>query len=401
MMRIAIVTSPFGALPPTGIGAVEKLWFNMGVVFAGLGHEVTFYCKGAERGCPLGSGYSFRSVRGYERTGRLISDLPLDLFYSYRALVKLAPCDVLVMNTFFTPLLGPLFRRKFKVAVYNVQRYPKGQLKWYTGVDRFSCVSQAVAKAAIEQAPKLADRIKVINNPVDTGAFRGRFASSVSDKSGAACCRSNETVPSSSLEGFVIGYSGRIHPEKGLDLLVKAYAVLCQNNDQLRLRLIGPRTVAQGGGGEAYVATLERLAGGATIEWVDPIADAKQLADEIGQCDIFCYPSVAERGETFGVAPLEAMAVGCATIVSALDCFQDFVEDGVTGLVFDHRSTRPDEALAEKIEFLLHHADVRERVACAGARVAHDRFNTERIAREYLSDFADLLHNKSVSVKKS
>ena len=216
-MKIAIITSPFGTLPPTGIGAVEKRWYNMGVVFAGSGHEVTFYCKRAEHEYMSGVGYSFGSVHGYQRTGHLVSDLLLDLFYSFRALVRLTRCDVLIMNTFFTPLLGPLFRRKFKVAVYNVARYPKGQLKWYTGVDRFSCVSQAVAKAAIEQAPKLADRIKVINNPVDTGAFRGRFASSVSDKSGVACCRSNEMVPSSSREGFVIGYSGRIHPEKGLE----------------------------------------------------------------------------------------------------------------------------------------------------------------------------------------
>lgn len=394
-MKIAIITSPFGTLPPTGIGAVEKLWYNMGVVFAGSGHEVTFYCKRPERESIPGSGYLFQSLRGYERTGHLISDLLLDLFYSLRALVRLTRCDVLVMNTFFTPLLCPLFRRTFKVAVYNVERYPKGQLKWYTGVDRLSCVSNAIAKAAIDQAPRMANRIKVVNNPVDTVSFRCRFTRSESEKSDISCSTTIENDQCNGHKGHVIGYSGRIHPEKGLDILVKAFALLCIKKHNLRLRLIGPRTVAQGGGGEAYIATLERLAGDLPIEWVDPISNAQRLADEIAKFDIFCYPSVAERGETFGVAPLEAMAVGCATIVSALDCFEDFVADGVTGLVFDHRAMQPAEALAGKIEFLLKHGDVRGRIAREGAKVAHERFSTERIAGEYLADFMELMEKRT------
>jgi glycogen synthase len=39
---------------------------------------------------------------------------------------------------------------------------------------------------------------------------------------------------------------------------------------------------------------------------------------------------VAETGEAFGVAPIEAMAYGCAPLVSNLACFRDFIEDGVT-----------------------------------------------------------------------
>ena len=64
------------------------------------------------------------------------------------------------------------------------------------------------------------------------------------------------------------------------------------------------------------------------------------------------------------------------------------MEDDVTGLVFDHRSARSAEALGEKLEFLLKHVDVRKRIAERGARVAHERFSTERIARQYLADFA-------------
>jgi glycosyltransferase involved in cell wall biosynthesis len=390
-MRISIITSPFGTLPPSGIGAIEKRWHNMGVAFAGLGHEVVFYCKRSEQEYVSGHGYSFRSFTGYKRTGNLPSDLWLDLLYSFRVLIRLSQCDVVVMNTFFTALLCPLFRRKFKVAVYNVARYPKGQLRWYKGVDRLACVSRAVAKVAIEQSPHVANKIKVVNNPVDTVSFRCPSTGSVSEKNHIGC------------KDHVIGYSGRIHPEKGLDLLVKAVVWLRKKNYRLRLRLVGPRTVAQGGGGEAYVEELERLAGDLSIEWVDPISNAHQLADEIANFDIFCYPSVAERGESFGVAPLEAMAVGCATVVSALECFQDFIQDGVTGLVFDHRAARPVEALADKIEFLLKHDDVRKKIAIEGSSLAHNRFSTASIAEEYLRDFELLLAQgeKNARIKHS
>jgi len=393
-MRIAIITSPFGTLPPYGIGAVEKLWYNVATVFAEAGHDVIFYCKQPDREYIAESGILFQNLRGYKRTGHLISDLMLDLFYSFRALMRLTQCDILVMHTFFTPLLCPLFRRKFNAAVYNVARYPKGQLGWYTGIDRLFCVSQAVAKAAIQQAPRMAGKIKVINNPVDTEIFNCRVRSSVSNTS------SNNRSPSMGDDFgvhrncYLIGYSGRIHPEKGLDLLVKAYALLRGKGHCLRLRIIGPRTVAQGGGGEKYVAYLKRLASCYPIEWVDPVTDAVRLAEELAACDIFCYPSMAERGETFGVAPLEAMAVGCATVVSALECFQDFIKDGVTGLVFNHRSIHPDGALADRIEYLIEHADVREKITMEATRLAHDSFSNGRIAREYLNDFELLLQKE-------
>ena len=127
---------------------------------------------------------------------------------------------------------------------------------------------------------------------------------------------------------------------------------------------------------------------------MDPISDASELAKELRTCDVYCYPSIAEQGETFGVAPLEAMAVGCATVVSALECFQDFVDDGVSALVFNHRVDNPAEQLAERIEYFLTNPDSREKVATEGSRVAHTKFSNDHIAKQYLADFHSLLSDK-------
>ena len=78
---------------------------------------------------------------------------------------------------------------------------------------------------------------------------------------------------------------------------------------------------------------------GARVEWPGKIFDPAELAEEYRSSLVFVYPSVAETGEALPVAPLEAMAHGCAPIVSNLPCFRDYIADGVTGFVFDQRGT--------------------------------------------------------------
>lgn len=375
-MEISIITSPFGCLPPSGIGAVERVWYNLALVMAQIGHHVTFYCKRPkDRPMPDVKNIRIVYLKGYDRSGSLLKDICSDLVYSVKAIFMMQQCDALVLNTFWSPLICLFQKYKYQISIYNVARYPKQQFKYFKYIDRLACVSTAVGKALLIQSPRRTHQVKVIFNPVDVSAFAYRPVA----HNGSA---------------FSLCYTGRIHPEKGLDILVQSFAMLRKRYPDIRLSLVGAQTVNLGGGGCEYCDRLNKLAEGALINWVDPISDASQLASEIAKCDIYCYPSVAEYGETFGVAPLEAMAVGRATIVSSLECFTDFVEDGVTGLVFDHQSVDPVEQLASKIEYLITHPDAREAIARAGSRVAHDRFRTERIAQEYLDDFESLLREK-------
>ena len=76
------------------------------------------------------------------------------------------------------------------------------------------------------------------------------------------------------------------------------------------------------------------------------------LAKEIRKGDIFCYPSIAGLGETFGVALLRQW-LRLVPIVSNLDCFKDFIVDNENGLVFDHTDVRCDELLANCFNALI------------------------------------------------
>ena len=329
-MKITVITGPFMSLPPDSIGAVEKLWNSVGQCWLKMGEDVCFICKNPNNHFE----YPNRIyIKGYERTGSWYKDFVLDFIYSAKALRAVKKTDILILNSQWTPILIRFFRKHYKKAIYSVERFPKRQLGFYKiigDVDAFRCCSTAVYNELIDQNPELEHLSWVVPNFIDTGVFYGTQ-------------RELESVPS-------IVYAGRIHREKGLDILVKAINEIDSIlNVKIELSLIGPYDTERGGSGEAYKSELDAMAKNFKIKWEDPIYNPKKLAEEIGKHDIFCYPSIAEKGESFGVAPLEAMGVGLPVILSELECFSDYFEDGKNGFSFDHKAENASSLLAEKI----------------------------------------------------
>jgi glycosyltransferase involved in cell wall biosynthesis len=158
-----------------------------------------------------------------------------------------------------------------------------------------------------------------------------------------------------------------------------------------RLLLCGPTDVARGGSGPEFRGLLQhRLSSAITaarFNLLDPQFNDRTLAGVYQRIQIFCYPSLAEQGETFGVAVAEAMAAGAVPVVSRLACFTDFVRDGENGLVFDH--TAPDAAaqLAAALGRLLADADLRARLATV-ARQDVSVYDYAAYADRLLADFA-------------
>ncbi|WP_372745755.1 glycosyltransferase family 4 protein [Lutibacter sp.] len=376
-MKITIITSPFVYIPPNGYGAVERIWSDMAKEMVHEGHQVTLLSKqfNKQTKTAVTNGVTAKYIKGYAWTGSLKKDLVLDFLYSIRALRALDKTDILVLNTFWSPLLCFFFKRKYLKAVYNIQRFPKGQFKYFKHIDRLSCVSSAVYNELIMQAPTTKSIANVISNPVNTEIFK----------------YSKENL--SENNKFRIVYTGRVHPEKGLTILVKACDLLIDKYPNIELVLVGPRKLSDGGGGDIYIDKLNNLATKFSIIWCDPISDAHLLKKEIDKSSIFCYPSVAEKGETFGVSPLEAMAAGRATVVSGLTCFKDFVVHGENGLIFNHKLNEPELALKDAIELLINNSELRNKLAFNGSQTALN-FSNKKIANSYLKDFEQILNKK-------
>jgi glycosyltransferase involved in cell wall biosynthesis len=375
-MKITIVLGAFLPVPPIMGGAVEKVWFQLGQEFARRGHDVVQISRASPQfpNDEVINGVRHLRVRGFDTPGSLLWLKFLDLIYSIRTMSILPKADIIVTNTFWLPML---LRSSRRGRVYvHVARYPKGQMRFYGNAARLQAPSHAVARAIAREAPQLSSKAKVVPYPAPKSA-------------------SPSAPPPVEQREKMILFVGRVHPEKGVHLLVDAFAGKARTVfANWKLMIVGPVEEKFGGGGNSYHVDLKRRAGeaGDRIIFQGSIFDPVALERLFRWARLFVYPSLAESGESFGLAPLEAMAHGCAVLVSNLECFQDFVQDGRTGFVFDHYSTNPAENLRNKIDNVIADEMLLARVADSGYAKAAE-YSLERVASQFLDDFSSLITN--------
>lgn len=118
-------------------------------------------------------------------------------------------------------------------------------------------------------------------------------------------------------------YVGRVDPEKGLDILLRAFAQLGRDDLQLAIAGCGRHLQALQSLAEAL-----RLDGQAVFTGYVPDADLPRL---LNSSDIFVMPSAAELES---IATLEAMGTGRPLLVAGARALPELVDDGVNGCLF-------------------------------------------------------------------
>jgi glycosyltransferase involved in cell wall biosynthesis len=383
-MRITIVGGFFLPIPALAGGAMEKAWSRLGEMYAERGHTVTQISRrwpGLAREEVVHGVHHLR-LGGYDHRRKLWQNLALDSVWGAKVLFKLPPADILITNTVSLPIVVHQLRPQVGRLVVNLNRFPKGQLRLYGGAARIQAASRAIAVAAVREAPALADRIRIAPNPVEMSAIAAQ----------------ENSVPARADPTVVMGYFGRLHPEKGLARLVAAASRLLSvpGLPPWRLELRGAVSVPHGGGGEAFVNELR--AEGAALRAVDrlriqpPLYDPAALHRAYYGLDVFCYPTLAEHGEALPIAVLEAMAARLPVVVTDLDCFADYVNDGINGLVVQRNHTDPVGRLADALHRMIADANLRRRLGDE-SRKAVALLDDPAVADSHLADYASLLHS--------
>ncbi len=274
-------------------------------------------------------------------------------------------------NTFWLPLLVS-DSSPGKIYVH-VGRYPKGQMRLYGRAARLQTPSSDVADAVKREAPSSAYKVIVIPYPHPQ------------------IISAEAPLPLEKRAKIVL-YVGRVHPEKGVHSLVEAFTRLRRSNfADWKLIIVGSTDSKEGGGGENYFRQLQQSAAVARdrIVFRGPIFDASALEEEFRAARIFAYPSLATHGETFGLAPLEAMTHGCAVLTSDLRCFRDFILPNKTGFVFERGAPDPADSLMVAFRDALSDPGRLEQIARAG-QLKSEEFSRARVADKFLADFESL-----------
>ncbi|MDJ0652837.1 MAG: glycosyltransferase family 4 protein [Xanthomonadales bacterium] len=309
---------------------------------------------------------------GFDQSRFIYWDLLRDFYDGWFTRRRIPSAEVTVFNDLALPMLVGN-RRELGALVVSLNRYPKGQFRFYRHVDLVTCGSRFVADGVTSQAPDFEDRVAVVPSAFEVDDFRAS--------------------PDIPRQRQRILFAGRVHPEKGLETLITAFRKIHRQRPESSLAILGPWEPRQGGGGESYLSGLRGLARDLPVEFLPPRFDISELALAYAEAGVFCLPSIAEQGECLPVAPLEAMAAGCPVVVSNLSCFRDYAEDRRNMLVFDHRAGDADTRLAACIGDIMDSPDLAGALASAGLETA-ERYSLENISAVYLDHFERLLESR-------
>lgn len=173
----------------------------------------------------------------------------------------------------------------------------------------------------------------------------------------------------------VVGCVGRIKfVRKGQEVLVQAAALLKQRGLTAKYLLVGAPAPGNEEHGERLRKLIHDLGLGSDVVLPGELADPKPA---YAAMDIFVLPSA--QAEPFGLVVLEAMAMGCPVVATAIGGPVSIVAEGETGFLVPPGDAK---ALADKLEVLLRDAALRERMAAAGRERLEARFSFANTVNE-------------------
>ena len=192
--------------------------------------------------------------------------------------------------TVHSDLSGDYSNPLIRIAYELIDRFTRRQTSKYIAVSEF--IKRKLVKSGIS-----AKKISVIYNGLDF--------------------RQSKPRPHKRL---VIGSAGRLHPVKGYDLLIQAFAEM--KNKRLRLKIAGVGV---------ELDNLQKLAQdlgvSSRVEFIGFEKDIYKFLDTI---DVYVQSS---KSEGFGLAVVEAMAQAMPVVVTPAGSLREIVKNGKTGYI--------------------------------------------------------------------
>ncbi len=206
--------------------------------------------------------------------------------------------------------------------------------------------------------------VDLIPNGINIGEFEGLHPRGFREKYGISSDR------------FLALFVGRLHEQKGFEVLIRAAKHL-KGEDVCFV------AVGSGHKADEYLKLVDEL-GVENIIFTGEI-DRGELLDAFISSDIFVLPSIFE-GMPYVV--LEAMAAGKPVVASRLPEIAEVVEESGTGILFEKDD---DNSLARAILRLKNDRETARRMGKLGKRLIADRFDWRMVFQQTTETYRKVL----------
>lgn len=172
-------------------------------------------------------------------------------------------------------------------------------------------------------------------------------------------------------------FTGTLTYKKGIFSLLKAWNEVYASHPDATLDIYGK-------GDTAALEVLLTPAARSSVHFKGHVSQ-EVLFSELSAATAAVFPSYSE---CFALAPLEAMAVGCAVINTSRSSGHELVTDKENGLLID-----PDDiqGIADAIKLLLTDDTLRKKIADNGKRTIEQQFNITTSVRDHIQYYNEVI----------
>lgn len=336
-MRVGLIAPPWVSVPPPAYGGTEGVIDRLARGMHRAGHEVRLFTV-EESTCPVPRRW------WHSRPIEPIGDAVAEAAHVLAAYEELDDVDVVHDHTTLGPLLARRRRPRSLVVTTIHSPFTRDTRRIYRQTAAsvpLLCISEQ-QRASAPEIPVAG----VIHHGIDAELF----------------------PPGDGAGGYLL-FLGRMSPDKGVDRA----AVVARAAGVRLLIAAKMREPAELAYFEEHVRPL--LGGG--VEYVGEVGTGERLR-LLQHASALLNP--IRWAEPFGLVMIESLACGTPVIAQAVGAATEIIDDGTTGYLCT------DE---EEIVRAIGRIGTLDRAACREAVLR--RFSTEKMVREHLSLFAELL----------
>ena len=212
--------------------------------------------------------------------------------------------------------------------------------------------------------------IAVVPSGVDTAQFLKGDPKNIRDKFGI------------SNTAYVVGYAGRLAPEKNLEFLARGVCRFLQAKEDACFLVAGK------GPSEEIISDIFKAEGLAHRLFFTGVLAPEELADAFHAMDVFSF---ASKSETQGIVLTEAMAAGVPVLALDACGVHDLIDHGVNGILLNQED---EQEFAQALSDLAKLPQEKREAMSQAALATAARYSMDICAEKALSVYESVVKQK-------